>query len=517
MTTLSNIFARLGKRARTGLATLVAALLVSGAAWHGMAADASAPAAKHNPQATTVAAQPSTTGRVVAGGRDSYADVVKAVGSSVVTIRTESTARVSPTQFDGDNFFRRFFGDPFDQYDERQGRGQRQPRMFRQRALGSGVIVSSDGYILTNAHVVDAADDIRVDLPDGRTVTAKVVGADKPSDLALLKLTAADLHPIALGDSDAVQVGDVVLAVGNPLGLGQTVTMGIISAKGRHTGNGDGSYEDFLQTDAPINHGNSGGALVNTKGELVGINSQILSSTGENIGIGFAIPVNMARRVMDDLRKDGRVRRSQLGVTVQPVTSEMAESLGLKKVGGAIVSSVAPDSPAERAGVKRGDVITSFNGQTISDFNSLRNHVADAAPGSNAMVGIIRDGAEKTLTVKLAEASANRRAERDSEPAADDKAALGVSVAPLTPQLADELGVPKNTHGVVVQEVNPSGRAADAGIRQGDIIQEVNRRPVQSVDELRAEVRRTTDKPLLLLVHRKDAGDLFVTVRPANG
>src|SRR5439155_24788295 len=235
---------------------------------------------------------------------------------------------------------------------------------------GSGVIVTTDGYILTNNHVVDGADAIHVETTDGRTLTAKLVGTDKASDLALIKVSESGLHAMALGNSDGVQVGDVVLAFGNPLGVGQTVTMGIISAKGRSTaGAGSGGYEDFLQTDAPINHGNSGGALVNTKGELVGINSQILSESGGNIGIGFAIPSNMAKNVMDQLRSTGKVTRAQLGVTVQTVTSDMASSLGLKQVGGAIVSSVSAGSAAERAGVKRGDVIESFNGEPIRDTN----------------------------------------------------------------------------------------------------------------------------------------------------
>ena len=263
------------------------------------------------------------------------------IAPAVVTIRVDGKATASPTQFEGDDFFRRFFGEqPGD--GQRQGRGPQRPRTFRQRGLGSGVIVGGDGYILTNFHVVDGADGIHVDLTDGRTLEAKVVGTDQASDLALIKVSATDLHAASFGNSDAVQVGDVVLAVGNPLGVGQTVTMGIISAKGRSTGSGgERGYEDFLQTDAPINHGNSGGALVNTKGELIGINSQMISPVDANIGIGMAIPANMARRVVDDLRKDGRVRRAQLGVTVQGVTSDMAASLGLKHVGGAIIGSVS--------------------------------------------------------------------------------------------------------------------------------------------------------------------------------
>ena len=295
----------LSRRLKRGaLAVTAAALLVGGATWRGFAADSQSPPSKTE-RYTTPVTTPAVT-RAIAGGRDSYADIVKDVAPSVVTIRVEGKARVSTTQFgEGDEFFRRFFGDP----SERGSRPPQIPRSFKQRGLGSGVIMSGDGYILTNHHVVDGADQIRVELTDGRTLAATLVGSDKASDLAVLKVNATDLHAIALGNSDVVQVGDVVLAVGNPLGLGQTVTMGIISAKGRSTPGGGDSYEDFLQTDAPINHGNSGGALVNTKGELVGINSQILSSTGENIGIGFAIPTNMARHVTDQLRKDGKVHR----------------------------------------------------------------------------------------------------------------------------------------------------------------------------------------------------------------
>jgi S1-C subfamily serine protease len=281
--------------------------------------------------------------------------------------------------------------------------------------------------------------------------------------------------------------------------------MGIVSAKGRSTGSGDRdgnrSYQDFLQTDAPINHGNSGGALVNTKGEVIGINAEMLSPVDANIGIGFAIPSNMARHVMDDLRKDGRVRRAQLGVEVQPVTSDLAESLGLKHVGGAIVSMVTPDSAADRAGLKRGDVIQSFNGQAVSDFNSLRNHVADTQPGTNATVGIVRDGAEKTVSVKLDEAEVSKRSASSREPESVDKAALGI-------------GLERGPKGLVITEVNPDSRAADAGLQEGDIIQEVNRQPVKSVEEMRSAVRRTSDKPVLLLINR-EGRDLFVTVKPA--
>jgi Do/DeqQ family serine protease len=493
---------------RTIGAAVAGLLLLTGAAYYGISTDTHA-------AASAIPAVSTPIQHAVTGSRDSYADVVNVVSPAVVTIRTQGKARMSPTEFQGDDLLRRFFGDQFGQGDQ-PGRGRRQPRAPKQRALGSGVIVSNDGYIMTNYHVVEDADQITVETTDDRSFSAKVVGTDKPSDLALLKVSATDLHPVALGNSDAVKVGDVVLAVGNPLGIGQTVTMGIISAKGRSTAVGDGSYEDFLQTDAPINHGNSGGALVNTKGELVGINSQILSNSDGNIGIGFAIPTNMAHHVMDQLRTNGKVTRSQLGVTVQQVTEDMAQSLGLKHAGGAIVASVTNGSAADHAGIKQGDVIESFNGQPVHDFNSLRNHVADTAPGTNATVAIVRDGAEKSLTVKLEEANPEKVALNDVGEAKGDPTALGIVVAPLTPDLANRLGVDRDAKGVVVQDVNPDGRAADAGLQPGDVIAQVNRRSVQSVEDLRTAVKNGGDKPVLLLINRKGT-ETFVTVRPANG
>ena len=505
----------------TLLAVLAVGALTTGAAWHGLSADTQK---TDTARAATIS---TPIAHVVAGGRDSYADVVAIAAPAVVTIRTEGKAKMMPTMFEGEDgpdgqdpsdLLRRFFGDRFG--GEQRGRRtpQQQPRAPRQRALGSGVIVTTDGYILTNNHVVENADEIKVELTDDRTLTAKLVGTDKASDLAVLKVSAGDLHPIAIGNSETVRVGDVVLAVGNPLGIGQTVTMGIVSAKGRSTTVGDGGYEDFLQTDAPINHGNSGGALVNTKGELVGINSQILSSNDGNIGIGFAIPSNMARNVMEQLRTKGKVTRAQLGVTVQPVTSDLAESLGLKHTGGAIVSSVTPGSAAEKAGVRREDVIQAFNGQPIHDFNTLRNRVAEAGPGSSADLTVVRDGVEKHLTVKLDEATLSKAARtRDTEPGAgDDKTALGVAVAPLTPELAERAHASKDAHGLLVEEVNPDGRAAAAGIQAGDVIQEVNRQTVTSVDELRAALKKTNDRPTLVLISRQGSS-IFLTVRPSNG
>ncbi|HET6973369.1 MAG TPA: Do family serine endopeptidase [Pyrinomonadaceae bacterium] len=324
----------------------------------------------------------------------SYADVVSKAAPAVVTIHSQMRVR-QPQQypFGNDPFFREFFGDRIPQQAPEQ----------RREGLGSGVIVGQDGYVLTNHHVIDGADRIKVDLNDNRTLEAKVVGSDPPSDLAVLKIEASGLPVLALGDSDRTRVGDVVLAIGNPLGVGQTVTMGIISAKGRQTGLSNGSFEDFLQTDAPINQGNSGGALVSTNNELVGINSQILSPSGGSIGLGFAIPSNMARRVMDQLINTGKVRRGQLGITVLKIPSEEASKLGVDQGPGVVVYQVQPGSAADRAGLRRGDIITALNGTAVNDPNSFRNIIAGTAPGSEVTLTVKRDGREQQVRATLDE------------------------------------------------------------------------------------------------------------------
>ncbi len=438
----------------------------------------------------------------------SYADLASRVAPSVVTVRSERL--VDPASQDlpssDDPLLRRFFGEG-----EGGPRGQRRspPPSERQSGLGSGVIVSADGYILTNEHVVDRASRLQVDLADRRTFSAKLVGSDKASDLAVLKIEARGLTPLPLGDSSTVRVGDVVLAFGNPLGVGQTVTMGIISAKGRATGLADGGFEDFLQTDAPINQGNSGGALVNLRGELVGINSQIVSPSGGNIGIGFAIPASMADNVLTQLMHGGKVHRGQLGVTVQAVTSDIARSLGLVEVGGSLVAEVTPGSPADRAGLKRGDVILRLNGSEISGSNALRNQISSLAPGSKIDLSILRNGAERTVSAKLAELKDAPDA-GDSEPGQPEGGRLGLNLRPLSPEEARDQGL-KRGQGLLVAGVDPSGPAAEAGFLPGDVIEEVNGRSVADVPSLRAAVKSAGARPSLVLVGR-DGAALFLTL-----
>jgi serine protease Do len=437
----------------------------------------------------------------------SYAPLVARVAPAVVTVHAALRVRAAQQfPFQNEPFFRWFFGNPS---------SSQQQQQEVEHALGSGVLVRSDGYILTNHHVIDGAEKISVDLSNNRSFPAKLIGSDPLSDLAVLKIDASNLPTLALGDSDKVQVGDVCLAIGNPLGVGETVTNGIVSAKGRTTGLSNGSFEDFLQTDAPINQGNSGGALINTTAELIGINSQILSTTGGFIGIGFAIPSNMARSVMDQLIKSGKVTRGHLGVGIQPLTSSLSSSLGLPDTNGVLINSVEPNGPAEKAGIKVGDVITALNGKPIADANTFRNTIASTPPGSDITLAVKRDGKDMEVRAKLDELKPNQPHDEPS-PQRATGGKLGLSVEPMTPGIASQLNLPPNTQGLVVVSVDPMGPAANAGLQTGDVIEEVNRRPVKSINDMQSALSKSGPRPVLLLINR-GGQTVFVTINPQAG
>jgi serine protease Do len=423
----------------------------------------------------------------------SYAEVVKKVLPSVVNIEITTAAKemTQPTpDFGGNPFFRQFFGN--------QSPGGQQRMMPAQHGAGSGVIVTKDGYILTNNHVVDDADKVQVKLQDGREFTAKVIGRDPESDVAVVKINATDLPAITLADSAQSQVGDVVLAVGNPFDLGQTVTMGIISATGRATM--DLKDQDFIQTDAAINPGNSGGALVDTEGRLIGINTAIYSRSGGNQGIGFAIPTDLARTVMVSLVTNGKVSRGQLGVGIQPITPELAKEFGLKNNNGVLIGEVKPNSPAAKAGLENGDVILDFNGKQMKDTHQLQYAVANATPGEKIPVHIWRDGASKTVDIVINPLKNEKDvAKNDADSSSSSNDTLnGVGVADLTQDARQQLSVPAGVKGAVVTEVAPGSAAAEQGLKAGDVITEINKHAVKSADDAVKLTTNVKDKVTLL-------------------
>ena len=442
---------------------------------------------------------------------EGFATIVEPLLPEVVNVSTSKMVKAQRggNPFEDDPTFRQFFGNPFGGGgqggggDEGQGQGQT-PRSQKEHSLGSGVIVSPDGYILTNNHVVDGATDITVSLKDKRELKAKVVGADPRTDIAVLKIPATGLPAVTLGDSTKMRVGDIVLAVGDPFGIGETVTMGIVSATSRRALDIEGadSYEDFIQTDAAINPGNSGGALVNTRGELIGINTAIISNGGGggNQGIGFAVPVNMARHVMEQILKTGKVTRGYLGVVIQAVTPDLANAFGLPSAEGALVGDVTPGSPGAKAGLEKGDVIVSLNGQPVSEFQDLRLRISQSAPGDNVKLQIYRNGQKRDITATLQEFP--EKAEKAEAPATEQNAAEGLQVENLTPDVAEQLGLPNGTRGVVVSRIDPDSNAAES-LQRGDVIQEVNHKPVNNVDPFRAAMNAVGQKqPVLLLVNR---------------
>lgn len=408
-----------------------------------------------------------------------FIDLAAMVKPAVVTVSTEKTLTYRSSQFGspfaGDPFFNFFFG-------PRGNQQQQQPKEYRQRGLGSGVIVSADGYILTNNHVVDDADTIYVRTSDGRDHSARVIGVDPKTDIAVLKIDGSDLDYMPIGNSDKLQVGEMVLAIGSPMSenLAQTVTQGIVSAKGR-SNVGLADYEDFIQTDAAINPGNSGGPLVNLDGELVGINTAIASQSGGFQGIGFAVPSNMAERVMNSLISQGKVIRGWLGVSIQDVSETMASAMGLKEPSGALVGDVMPDSPAEKAGMKSGDVIVGLSGQTIANTAELRNAIAATAPGTKVKLDIIRDDNKQEVSVALGEQPADGSELAGSQGLQE---LLGFSFTTIDRDLAGKYGIDGSYSGAVVTGIDENSSAYGAGLRVGDLIQAAQRQRVSTADDL---------------------------------
>jgi serine protease Do len=432
---------------------------------------------------------------------DTFADLAEKQGPTVVNIYTTQTVKAPssmhqflfPDNKDIPEPFRRFFDQPF-------GHEQAPQQEFKRTSLGSGVISSADGYILTNNHVVKDADEINVRLSNFQEYEATIIGRDAKTDLALIKIDPKENLPyVTFGDSDKLRVGDWVMAIGNPFGLEQTVTAGIVSAKGRSIGNE--TYGNFIQTDASINPGNSGGALFNLKGEMVGVNTAIFSQSGGNIGIGFAIPVNMAKNVLSQLKEHGKVVRGWLGVMIQQVTPELAKNFGLERPIGALVGEVAPDSPAAAADIKQGDIILRFRGKEVSQMSMLPAMVAQTPVGSEVKIVLMRDGKQKTIPVTIGALKEDGETAETRE--RDQGLEFGLSVQEITPEMAESLGL-EGKKGLIIANVEPNSTAAEAGLRRGDIILEINRETVTDASRYNTIIQdaKKEGKSLLLLIER---------------
>ncbi|MCG2722371.1 MAG: DegQ family serine endoprotease [Thermodesulfovibrionales bacterium] len=436
---------------------------------------------------------PNVPGQIIETSK-AFSEIVTAVSPTVVNISTTKVVKRDQGPFFDDPFYD--FFNPFHDFNA--------PRKWKEKSLGSGVIVSADGYIITNNHVVDKSDEIKVTLLDRRTFKGAIVGADPKTDVAILKIDAGNLLPLTWGDSDKLQVGEFVLAIGSPYGLSNTVTMGIISAVGR-ANVGIADYEDFIQTDAAINPGNSGGPLVNIRGELIGINTAIFSRTGGYQGIGFAVPSNMVRLIMDQLIQQGKVTRGWVGVTIQELTSELASEFGLKRSNGALVSDVAKDSPAAKAGILRGDIILEFNGKEVKDVSSLRNMVAQSKSGTEISMKILRSGKEFTVKIIIKELPREvAEVTTDQMPIETESTILaGLTVMDLSKEIIRQLGFNKGERGVVVVRVEPGSPADEAEIKKGDIIKEIDKREISNLNDytrISSNIKRNSS--VLLFINR---------------
>jgi serine protease Do len=434
-------------------------------------------------------------GEAAAATAHGYVNVVKKVLPAVVNISSSKVVK-SPTseqQFGQDPFFQQFFGNNF-------FRQFNVPQSRREKALGSGVIVSPDGYILTNNHVIDGATDVTVTLHDKREMKAKVVGTDPRTDIAVVKIEGHDYPSLALADSSKVEVGEVVLAVGDPFGIGQTVTQGIVSAKGR-SGLGIEDVEDFIQTDAPINPGNSGGALVDDQGYLIGINTAIVGNSGGNEGIGFAVPINMARHDLDQIVEHGKVMHGYMGILPQDVSPELAKAFNTEEKG-ALVGDITPNSPASKSTLQKGDIIVAVNGEPIANANDLRLKIGNMAPNSKIDLKVLRDGKPAMVTMTLGDFPTNQ-AEAEATPGKSNDALNGVTVENITPDVANQLKLNAGTQGVVVEQIDPSSKAADSSLQPGDVIQEVNHQAVNNTTQFNEAMRNAkAGQPVLLLINR---------------
>ena len=441
---------------------------------------------------------------------EALSDVATVATPSVVnisTMRVIKSPEGTPFEFFDDPFFRRFFGDQYPHPNV--------PRERKEQSLGSGVIVSENGYIVTNNHVIEKGEAIKVLLSDKRDFTAKLIGADPKTDIAVIKIEAQELSALPWGDSDKLKAGDITFAIGNPFGLNQTVTMGVISAVGR-ANVGIADYEDFIQTDAAINPGNSGGALLNVRGELIGINTAIVSRSGGYQGIGFAVPSNMARSVIESLIQHKKVVRGWLGVSIQEVTSDLAQEFGARDLRGAIVSGVVKGSPAEKAGIRQGDVILQYNGKLVQDTAHLRNMVSQTPVGTRVKVKLLRKKKETTVEAMIAElpkktaevVPGGRAGERESS------ALAGTVVREVTPEIARRFGMGKDEKGGVIVKVAGDSRAFEAGLRPGDIVLQVNHADIVTLEDYNAAIGNLSNDEIVLLLVRRKGQDLFVTLRP---